>query len=343
MCRKEKKNTKKPDVPLPPVSVIICARNESDELLQHLETVLNQDYPVYEVIVVNYCSEDDTEVVLSALKIRYPHLRSTIIKNDTPFLNSKKFAASIGIKAAQYEWLLFTDATCRPASNLWIKSMSRYFTDKKDIVLGHGGYLGGTSLADKWMNYVSCFNTLRYFGFAMCGMPCTGTSKNLAYRKSIYFANNGFANHAHILSGDEDLLVSQAATRKNVAVSLSHNAHTYCSQEPFSGWMQKLCGHFNASSNYKRIYRFLLFFEPFSRLPMWASLVFLMCCSLLWQYILGIYLLRTIIFLIIFGVAAKRFKAKVAAPYALFFDLAMPFFYAYAYLFNKILMNRKWN
>jgi cellulose synthase/poly-beta-1,6-N-acetylglucosamine synthase-like glycosyltransferase len=328
----------------PPVSVIICARNERDNLAQHLTSVLTQDYPLYEVIVVNDYSDDDTEELLSVLRSQYPHLRSTIIKNDASFINSKKFAATIGIKAAQYEWLLFTDADCQPAGPQWIRSMSKYFVENKDIVLGYGGYLAQKTFLNKWIRYDTCFNALRYCGFAMSGMPYTGIGRNLAYRKSLFYAHNGFATHAHILSGEEDMLVNQAATRKNVAVSFSSDTHTYAaSQNTFRGWVQQKCGHFSISMYYKWIHTFLLGLEPFSRVLFWIFFVVLMFQSLLWQYILGIFLLRTIVFFTIFGVATGKVNVKEILPYALFFDLAAPFIYTYVYFLNKVLSrNNKW-
>ncbi len=328
----------------PPVSVIICARNEEENLAANLVSVLEQDYPSFEVIVVNDCSEDDTEQVLAGFKQQYPHLRSTFIRMTGSFRNGKKFAATVGIKAAQHEWLLFTDADCKPESPHWITSMSRRFTSKKDIVLGYGGYIPQKGYLNKWIRYDTCFIALQYFGFAMAGMPYMGVGRNLAYRKSLFYAHNGFAAHAHILSGDDDLFVNQAATRKNVAATYIKDAHTRSiAKKTFREWVWQKSRHITTSKYYKSGQSFLLGLEPFSRVLLWMSFIALVAQGTLWQYVLIAFLVRLVVFFSIFGAATKRFNEKGILLHAIFFDLAMPFFYSYVFLLNRISSKQnKW-
>ena len=131
----EKKSGKKV-----PVSVIICARNEADNLKAFLPAVLEQDYPEFEVIVVNDCSEDNTEEVLTSLSSRYKQLHVTTIHKDSSLVHSKKMALFLGIKAASNEYLLLTDADCRPETDKWIDLMISGFRENQQFVLGYGGY-----------------------------------------------------------------------------------------------------------------------------------------------------------------------------------------------------------
>ncbi len=342
--RQKKKNV----LPLnetPPISVIICARNEQDNLAANLTSILSQEYPFFEVVVVNDCSEDDTEQILAGLKQQYPNLRSTIIKKTGTFINGKKFAATVGIKAAQHEWLLFTDADCKPESPHWLMSMSRHFVDKKSIVLGYGGYMRQKSYLNKWIRYDTCFIALQYFGFAMAGMPYMGVGRNLAYRKSLFYQHNGFAAHAHILSGDDDLFVDQAATSKNVAVEYSPEAHTRSvPKNTFKEWIWQKSRHITTSKYYKWNHSFWLGLEPVSRVLFWLSFCLLMVQGTLWQYVSVIFLFRTLIFLLIFGMAAiKKFNEHGILWHAVFFDLAMPFIYSYVFILNRISSkHNKW-
>lgn len=61
------------------VSVIITCSNKAELLKHNLEAFLTQEYPKYEVIVVDECSEDETQDVLSDLQQKYPHLKATRI------------------------------------------------------------------------------------------------------------------------------------------------------------------------------------------------------------------------------------------------------------------------
>ncbi|MDR3093146.1 MAG: glycosyltransferase [Bacteroidales bacterium] len=340
VCRKEQK-IPYPAV-FPPVSVIVCAHNEQEQLEENLHLMLTQDYPQYEVIVVNDCSVDDTEELLNRLKAQYSHLRSTIIRKNTSFRNSKKFASIIGIKAARYEWMLFTDANCKPASKRWIRSMSRFFTDNKSIVLGYSGYIPQKGFKNKWLQYASCFDAMRYLGFAMCRMPYTGIRRNLAYRRSLFFQHNGFAEHTHIFSGDYDLLISQAATHRNAAVNFASEAHICTTAHD---WIRQKCGYYTITQYFKSYQHFLLWLEPFSLLVFLGA--FISLCWLhpaYWMYFSSVLLLRYILFLTVFGLSMKRLKITGILPYSIFFDLAMPIVNAYVYLLNKTLAkHNRWN
>ena len=134
-----------------PVSVIICARNESENLINFLPSVLNQDYPDYEVIVVNDCSEDNSYIVLGNFLKQYPHLRISTVNKDPKFTHNKKFAQFIGIKAAKNDILLFTDADCHPESDKWLEGMTSHFSDKTNFILGYGGYQKEKGFLNKYI------------------------------------------------------------------------------------------------------------------------------------------------------------------------------------------------
>ena len=341
--RKEKAKTS-PQNDSPPVSVIICARNEEEHLRQNLKLTLEQDYLSYEVIVVNDCSEDDTEQVLMEFKQKYPHLRSTIIKKDGSFLNSRKFAAAMGVKAAQHEWLLFTGADCRPESPQWITSMSKYFVEGKGIVLGYGGYLPQKGYLNKWIRYDSFFAALQYLGFAMMGKAYTGVGRNLAYRKSLFFEHNGFAKHAHVASGDDGLFVNQASDGHNVAVMYDKNAHTRAlPTKSFKDWLWLKKKISNTGKYFKNCNFFRLTLEPVSRLLMWASFCVLLFMSQYWHYILILFMLRMIVFMSVIGLAARRLNEPAVLQHAVIFDLLMPFINFYVFLLSRISSKQnKW-
>lgn len=138
--KREKKGKIEFQIQKKPVSVIICARDEYENLREFLPDILSQDYPEYEVIVVNDGNDEDTELLLSDLKKVYTHLRSTFVPDGAKNLSTKKLALTLGIKAAKYDWLLFTDADCVPVSKNWIASMARNFSEKTEFVLGYGAY-----------------------------------------------------------------------------------------------------------------------------------------------------------------------------------------------------------
>ena len=340
--RNEKQVESQENSPLPPVSVIICANNQDENLSQNLVRTLEQDYPSFEVIVVNDCSEDDTELVLAELKQKYPHLRSTIIKKNGAFLNGKKFAATVGVRAAQHEWLLFTDADCCPESPKWIETMSRQFAENKSVVLGYGGYFAQKDFLNKWIRYDACFTALQYIGFALLGKAYTGVGRNLAYRKSLFFEHNGFAIHAHILSDDDGLFVNQAAKKNNVAATCIGEAHIRSkSPNTFKEWTWQKSRQISSGSYYRSSQVFWLTLEPLSRIIMWASFTILMIVCPLWYYVLAALIVRKAVFMTIIRAAVKKLNEPSILQYAVFFDMIMPFVYLYLFLLNRLNGNKR--
>ncbi|MDR2361342.1 MAG: glycosyltransferase [Prevotellaceae bacterium] len=207
---------------LPGVSVILSARNEYDWLRQNLPLLLEQDYPKFEVVVVNDCSEDESELLLAAFREKYPQLVFRTIEKDEVFSHSRKMALGIGIKAARYDLFLFTDAGCRPSSDRWIRSMQRYFTDTKELVIGY------TRLANaaRWIRVDYFMQALHYMGKAMRGRAYMGESSNLAYRRETFFGNRGFDVRVSDHLREDIVFVRKVATRTNVAVAVGEDATT---------------------------------------------------------------------------------------------------------------------
>jgi glycosyltransferase involved in cell wall biosynthesis len=307
------------------VSVIICARNEAENLKKFLPSVLQQIYSDYEVIVVNDCSEDNTYEVLGNFLVEYPHLRVSNVNKDPKFTHNKKFAQFIGIKAAKNDILLFTDADCQPESANWIKKMTSHFNQGTDFVLGYGGYMKENGILNKYIRY-DCFTIgLQYLGMAIRGIPYMGVGRNLAYRRSMFFDNKGFGVHNHVISGDDDLFVNSNATRLNSRTEFSKESHTRSvPSQTFENWILQKKRHFTTAPYYKFRDRFLLILEPASRIMFYASFIVLLSMLYLWSFALIIYVLRLIIQIIILTLGKKRLNEPGLVGYSLIFDIFSP-------------------
>jgi glycosyltransferase involved in cell wall biosynthesis len=234
-----------------PVSIIICARNEDDNLTEFLPKILVQDYPEFEVIVVNDCSIDNTENVIDEFAKIFPNLKKVTIKEDDYYKHGKKFAVMVGIKGAKYENLLFTDADCFPANENWLKDMASGYATKKEIVLGYGAYKKDDGFLNKLIRFDTFLIAANYLSAAIKGTAYMGVGRNLAYKKDLFYKQKGFSKHYHITSGDDDLFINQASTQENTNVVVSNNAITYSlAKTSFTDWKRQKQRHLTTAPHY---------------------------------------------------------------------------------------------
>lgn len=305
-----------------PISVIICAKNEADNLASNLPAILNQKHEDFEVIVVNDCSTDHTDDVLGELIKKYKHLRTTTITPDKKFTHGKKLAVTVGIKASKHEWLVFTDADCYPTSEHWLERLQENFTDRTDIVLGYGAYQSSKGLLNKYIRFDTLMIALQYFSYALIGKPYMGVGRNLAYRKSLFFNNKGFASHYGLLSGDDDLFVNETASESNTAIEFHPESHTLSTPKmKWSTWFAQKKRHYTTSRHYRAKHIFLLGFEPWSRLLFYISFCYLIVLKIYIPYILAAFLIRLISILIISKIAMNRLNERKLLLWIPVFDL----------------------
>ncbi|MBO6034765.1 MAG: glycosyltransferase [Paludibacteraceae bacterium] len=236
----------------PEVSVIICAKNEEENLKKNLPLIMSQLYPAYEVIVINDASSDDTEMVLAEMKLQYPNLRTTYVPEKAKFVDSKKFAITLGIKAAKNDILVFTDADCIPGSKDWLGNIVRHFDSKTDIVLGYGAYSYSGTLLSRMQVLDTLFIAMQYLNYSLAGKTYMGVGRNMAYRKSMFLKSRGFASHLNLQSGDDDLFINEVATSKNTKVEVQPESRTISEPKAtFKLWMRQKERHISTGSFYK--------------------------------------------------------------------------------------------
>jgi cellulose synthase/poly-beta-1,6-N-acetylglucosamine synthase-like glycosyltransferase len=242
-----------------PVSVIVCAHDEEENLKTLVPELLRQDYPNYEVIVVNDRSNDNTYDFLLEETKKDPRLRMVNVKTTPERVNSKKFALTLGIRAAAHEWLLLTDADCRPQGHQWIADMSRQFRDDTRFVLGFSPYQERPGFLNLFIRFESFITALQYLAFAWLKNPYMGVGRNLAYRKSLFLEKKGFNNFLHVTGGDDDLFVNEHARGTNTRVQLSPEAATMSVPETtLKSFLNQKIRHLSVGKHYRFAHKFLL-------------------------------------------------------------------------------------
>lgn len=325
-----------------PISVIICAKNEGENLKNHIPFWLNQQYPNFELILINDASIDDTLEVMEEFAATDPRIQIVNVKNIEAFWGNKKYALTLGIKRAKHNHLLFSDADCYPASQEWIATMASNFTAEKQLVLGYGGYEKQPGVLNKFIRFETLMTAVQYFSYAKAGNPYMGVGRNLGYTSSLYYENKGFMSHIKIPSGDDDLFVNEAATSKNTAICVAPEAFTYSYPKKSSkSWREQKTRHYSTAKLYKLKHRVLLGAYYIFNLLFWI-LAPIALFSEYWESGLAILLTRLLIQYIVVGKAAKKLKESDLIPWILFFEIFLVFSQLSIFISKSSEKNPRW-
>lgn len=311
-----------------PVSVIICARDEDENLARNLPGVLVQSYPsTYEVVVVNDNSVDDSKYILQELKKTFKSLNVVELTQEAKLISGKKYPLSVGIREAKHEILLLTDADCVPASEHWIEKMQNAYSENIEIVLGYGAYHKRRGLLNKLIRFETFHTALQYLSYALSGIPYMGVGRNLSYKKSLFFRNKGFSSINHIPSGDDDLFVNKAASKRNTAVVIDPEAITRSIPKiTWGGWLRQKSRHYTTAKYYKPKHKFLLgvyFATQFIFYPMLAAAIIFYD----WRFVLCVFGVRFLLQAFILYKSMKKMGEKDLWPWFIFLDMWMFFYY----------------
>lgn len=291
-----------------PISVIICAKNEADNLKTFLPYIINQDYPDFEIVLINDASHDKTLKVMQSFEKLHENIKIVDVKSIEAFWGNKKYALTLGIKASKNEYLLFTDADCKPISNQWIKEMSSHFNNEKTIILGYGSYSKiKKSFLNKLIRFETLVTAINYFSLAKLGTPYMGVGRNLAYTKKEFFNANGFIKHIKVRSGDDDLFINQIANKTNTAICFSKESFTESNPKPaFKDWFRQKRRHVSTANHYKLKHKILLAHIYSLQFLFWILSIILIMATFKLQIVASLILFRIILQYVIFGNSSKK-------------------------------------
>lgn len=238
-----------------PVSIVVCARNELENLKVLMPLLLQQKYPSFEIVLADDGSDDGTATLIQ----QYPDLTYVRIPPEEKVGLGKKYALQKGIDAAKNEIILLTDADCRPASVYWLTEMTNPLQDGKDIVLGISPYRTPHSLLGALVAYETAQTALQYTGYAIAGMPYMSVGRNVCYRKTLLQTKRWNAQELNIASGDDDLMIQSLANGQNTTVCFSPSGYTYSkSAATFREWFRQKLRHYESGALYQLKHQWLL-------------------------------------------------------------------------------------
>ena len=311
-----------------PVSVVICARDEDENLARNLPGVLVQHYSSSsEVVVVNDNSVDDSKYILQELKKTFKSLNVVELTQEAKLIAGKKYPLSVGIREAKHEVLLLTDADCVPASEYWIQKMQDGYDNGIEIVLGYGAYHKRKGLLNKLIRFETFHTALQYLSYALAGLPYMGVGRNLSYKKDLFIRNKGFSSINHIPSGDDDLFINKVANSQNTTVIIDPDAITRSiPKTTWTGWLKQKSRHYTTAKYYKPKHKLLLglyFITQFIYYPLFVAAILFYD----WRFVLAVFGLRLLIQGFILYKAMKKMGEADMWPWFIILDMWMFFYY----------------
>ena len=271
----------------PPVSIVICAKNEAENLAKNLKIVLIQNYPEFEVIIVNDQSTDNTVEVVADYFNRNDNIRLFNIKPGEKPLPGKKFALKTGVESAKYDIVVVTDADCKPASAHWLEHLIGSYLGDTDFVLGYSPYYKAPTILNKMIRYENVMTAMQYLSFAQAGMPYMGVGRNMAFRKELFLKSKVLHKSKKVQSGDDDLFVNAHARGRTTELSLHKDSFTYSeAKTTLRDWINQKSRHISSAGHYKVYHIFLLFLFALSDFLFYTTFVLLCIKSFIPLFIL---------------------------------------------------------
>lgn len=327
-----------------PISVIVCAKNEAENIKKFFPLLISQDYAEYEIVLIDDASSDETLDLFETYEKQYPNIKLVKVQNNEAFWGNKKFALTLGIKASKYEYLVFTDADCYPVSKDWLKNITSQFTMKKTIVLGYGAY---DKIKNSFLNKIIRFETLltavQYFSWAKIGKPYMGVGRNLAYKKEEFFNVRGFMDHMRVRSGDDDLFINQAATKTNTTIIYTPESFTYSPpKKSYSDWFNQKRRHVSTAKLYKSFDKFQLGLYFISQLLFFVLAIILLSFQFQWVIVVGVIVFRYVFCWISLGYSASKLKEKDVMYWYPFIELVLIFTHLNVFFTNLFSKPKDW-
>ena len=310
-----------------PVSVIICARDDAARLTTHLPGSLSQRYPsTHEIMVVNHNSQDETRYLLDEFKKTWKGLHIVNLEHEAKGIPGKKYPLSMGIKEAQYEIILLTDADCIPATEFWIQKMQDAYSNGIEVVLGYSPYKKGPGFLNKIIRFDTFHTALQYLSYALAGHPYMGVGRNLSYKKDLFFRNKGFSALNHVPGGDDDLFINKVATRTNTAIVVDPDTFTVSEpKKTFPEWFRQKSRHHTTAKYYRPRHKFLLGLYSFTHLLFYPLLIVSLFFD--WRLALIPFGIRFIVQGLIFHRTMRRRGEEDLFPWWWALDIWMFFYY----------------
>lgn len=327
-----------------PVSVIVCAHNEKENLMKLLPKLYAQNFKRFEIVVVDDRSTDGTLDFLLKEKDQHSNLKVVWARFRPPHIKGKKYALTLGIRAATYDKLLLTDADCLPDSSDWIRGMSAPLEESKTFVLGYSPYQRQKGLLNAFICYETLHTAALYFSAALAGRPYMGVGRNLVYRKSFFLMKKGFYKHISVMGGDDDLFVNQHATHENVAISMDKRTKVHSQPKTsLKEYYHQKTRHLSVGKHYKNFDKKWLGVLSLSQVVFWWGFIGLILVGTEPYFVISGLLIKGLLQFLFLKTATRKLSEPINLALLPILDFLYVIYYVVLGISALSSNNTRWN
>ena len=300
------RSSKSNQIPKEFVSVLIPFRNESENIIANVKSIINQNYPDdrYEVIYINDNSTDDTLQLL--IEFSKPDRIKVLSLPDNNSPNAhKKRSIAYGIEKSKGDLIVTTDADCFYSEN-WLRSLLSNFDAETGFISGPVEFIEEENLFSRIQKLEFAGLILTGAGLIGAGRPIICNGANIAYRKKVFDEVGGFNDQINLSSGDDELLMQKIAKETKYKIEFSLNRDSIVKTKSNSGidnfyqqrkrWASKGLFYKNTNLIVMLLLIFLFYFGliilPFIILFLSTSFVFILFLSVIIKLLLEYLIIR---------------------------------------------------
>ena len=330
---------------LPGISVVLVVHNEAEQLRESLPFLLEQEYPNYEIVVVNVDSKDETPFILQVCKENYDQLKPINFEENKNMFKGKKYPLSIGIKCTQNEIIVLSEARCVPLSFNWLQSIAQEFVSSRtQIVLGYCHVKQENTLLNLLQQYDNLTESAHWIAAAMSHHPFSGTATNMALRRNFFFDRQGFSLHYSEPEGADDMFVNQNATGRNTKLCIDKNAFVQTeAQKTWKLWHQQRARRYATKRYYSFGTKLRLAVHPISVVLFYAAFALMFVFGICPWYVPVAFLALKLAWQIItFRLLVRQFTLRGVHWFAPFFEIYFLFANTISYIASLHRKNIRW-
>lgn len=306
----------------PSVSVVISAKDSAYNLEKRLPIILEQQYPNFEVVVVNDSSRDDSQYILKILQEIYPNLNVVHLHENVNKFLGKKYPISIGIRSAKNDIILLTDTDTQPSTYNWITEMVKAFDPKTEMVIGHFNYDSSKTLLNSLIQYEHQTTSMNYLGNAILGHPFTGTGRNLAFTRDMFFSVNGFISQYNIPVGEDMIFVNKYAKAQNTNVVITKDTINLSSpKEKFYEWRMQKKNYYRSISYFKFKDKIIPYLMPLTTFFLYTIIGLGLFYSFPWEYLILCLIIKYTVQILIYFKSSRKLGSKQLAFLAPIYEI----------------------